>query len=117
MTDLMLTPITLGALEDAIAEEIKMVLVVGAVIGVTAIVSITGLMRRASVTRQREQTKREIAAYIAEGSMTPEDAHKILAAGETDDLRELILKRAADGWISAKKAQQILAAMDKGKPA
>lgn len=30
--------------------------------------------------RQREQTRREIAAYIAEGSMTPDDGAKILTA-------------------------------------
>ena len=31
-------------------------------------------------TRQREQTKREIAAYIAEGSMTPEQGERIIKA-------------------------------------
>ncbi|MFM9995693.1 MAG: hypothetical protein ACKVU4_07825 [Phycisphaerales bacterium] len=30
--------------------------------------------------RSRERTKREIAAYIAEGSMTPEDGERILKA-------------------------------------
>lgn len=28
----------------------------------------------------QERTRREIAAYIAEGSMTPEDGHRLLAA-------------------------------------
>jgi hypothetical protein len=28
-------------------------------------------------TRQIEQTKRELAAYVAEGSMTPEDAMRL----------------------------------------
>ena len=32
----------------------------------------------------RERTKREIAAYIAEGSMTPEQGNKILKAGPHD---------------------------------
>ncbi|RMH24166.1 MAG: hypothetical protein D6692_13850 [Planctomycetota bacterium] len=32
-------------------------------------------------TRQREQTKREIAAYVAEGSMTPEQGERLLRAG------------------------------------
>lgn len=31
-------------------------------------------------TRARERTKREIAAYIAEGSMTPEQGEKLLKA-------------------------------------
>lgn len=30
----------------------------------------------------RERTKREIAAYIAEGSMTPEQGERILKAGD-----------------------------------
>jgi len=30
-------------------------------------------------TRQREQTRREVAAYVAEGSISAEDAEKILS--------------------------------------
>lgn len=30
----------------------------------------------------RERTRREIAAYIAEGSMTPDQGEKLMAAGE-----------------------------------
>lgn len=33
-------------------------------------------------TASRERTKREIAAYVAEGSMTPEHAERILKAGD-----------------------------------
>jgi hypothetical protein len=32
----------------------------------------------------RERTKREIAAYVAEGSMTPEQAERIIKAGARD---------------------------------
>lgn len=106
---------TLANLEDAVVREFNLVLLVTGVVAVVAIASISGTVRRASVTKQREQTKRELAAYVAEGSMAPEDAQGILAAGESDDLRELVLKRAADGWITTKKAQQILATMDGGK--
>ena len=31
--------------------------------------------------RQREESRREIAAYIAEGSMTPEEGERVLNAG------------------------------------
>lgn len=31
--------------------------------------------------RQRERSRREIAAYVAEGSMTPDDAERLLSAG------------------------------------
>ena len=32
-------------------------------------------------TEAREETKREIAAYVAEGSISPDDAAKLIAAG------------------------------------
>lgn len=37
-------------------------------------------IRDTARTRQREQTKREIAAYIAEGSMTPEQGERLIKA-------------------------------------
>ena len=44
-----------------------------------ALVAITfGILGRILETKARESTKRELAAYIAEGSMTPEDAETIL---------------------------------------
>lgn len=37
--------------------------------------------RKAARTREREQSRREIAAYVAEGSITPDDAVRLMAAG------------------------------------
>ena len=42
---------------------------------------ITGGVTGAAKARAREQTRREVAAYVAEGSMTPEEAERILKAG------------------------------------
>ena len=82
--------------------------------GLIAIVAIAGgIMRAIFSTRAREQTKRELAAYVAEGSIQPDDAVRILAVGEGNDAKELIAKRAADGWISAKKADQLIQALEK----
>ena len=36
--------------------------------------------RKAASARQYEESRREIAAYIAEGSMTPEDGENLLRA-------------------------------------
>jgi hypothetical protein len=36
-------------------------------------------------TRMREITKREIAAYVAEGAMTPEQGERLLRADHDDD--------------------------------
>jgi hypothetical protein len=47
-------------------------------------ISIAGMIQSYARTRQREQTKREVAAYIAEGSMTPEEGERIIRAGSED---------------------------------
>jgi hypothetical protein len=53
-------------------------LVAGSILLGMLIKSVTGVLTTAS----RERTKREIAAYVAEGSMTPEQAERILKAGD-----------------------------------
>lgn len=37
-------------------------------------------------TNQREETRREIAAYVAEGTISPNDAERLLTAGERDSV-------------------------------
>ncbi len=49
--------------------------------GVAVVSIVTGAFAGAAKTRAREQTKRELAAYVAEGSMKPEDAVAIVNAG------------------------------------
>lgn len=50
-----------------------------------AIVGILAWMIHATArSKQRETTRREVAAYVAEGSMTPDDAERILNAGEPE---------------------------------
>lgn len=50
--------------------------------GVVAVVwIIASSIRGAIVGRAKEASRREIAAYIAEGSMTPEQGEKLLNAG------------------------------------
>jgi hypothetical protein len=51
----------------------------GLVIGLVVIVG--GLIRGTLISRAREQSRREVAAYIAEGSMTAEEGARILEAG------------------------------------
>jgi hypothetical protein len=52
---------------------------IGFLIAIVAIVG--GTVRSILTTRAREQTKREVAAYVAEGSMRPEEAERLLNAG------------------------------------
>ena len=63
-------------------------IVMGSVAGIAIIATIfgeclTARTKTRAKTEQvlaREESRREIAAYVAEGSMSPEDAEKILSA-------------------------------------
>ena len=56
---------------------------IGGLIAIVAIVfgTIGGAIKRVA----REKTRREIAAYIAEGSMSPEQGEKLMRAAPDDD--------------------------------
>lgn len=59
---------------------IPIVAIVGGVLA--SIVSVISKSARgACETKEREATRREIAAYVAEGSMTPEEGERLLRAG------------------------------------
>lgn len=53
----------------------------GLLVGVIGILAgtISGIMK----TEKIERSRREIAAYIAEGSMTPEEGERLLKAGRS----------------------------------
>lgn len=74
-----LAPLTLGMQEEAVA----LVFFGGLTcVGVVAIVS--RAVRAIFISRQVEQSRRDIAAYIAEGSMSPEDGVRLMASGPAD---------------------------------
>jgi len=57
------------------------------IFGVGLIIAVVGIVfgSMCSIVRsvQREKTRREISAYIAEGSLTPEQGERILRAGKS----------------------------------
>lgn len=53
--------------------------------GVMIIWIFFSMIEKMSTNRQREITKRELAAYVAEGSMTPQDAERVLKAGPKEE--------------------------------
>ena len=53
--------------------------------GIAIIAIIFGSVASIAKTDSREKTKREIAAYVAEGSITPDDAKKIIESKSKDD--------------------------------
>lgn len=63
-----------------LVDEDVIVLVIMGCVAVAAIIftTVSGMVKSTS----RERTRREIAAYIAEGSMTPEQGERLMRSGE-----------------------------------
>jgi hypothetical protein len=62
-------------------DDMAMVVVGGSlVLGLVGI--LTTFFRKVHQTKAVEQTKREIAAYVAEGSMSPEDGERLIRADQ-----------------------------------
>ena len=65
-------------------------------------------------TRHRERTRREIAAYVAEGSITPDDGARLLAAGNDGDAIEKILAQVAEGTVKSDDAERLIVLLKAG---
>lgn len=68
-----------------LGSEIEILIPILAIVGGIAawiIHMIMSTITQTHATKQREQSRREIAAYIAEGTMTPEQGERLMAAGE-----------------------------------
>jgi len=98
------TPLTLAGMPDEVIPVLA-IAIIGAVV-LTLIVFSN--IRRVFETRAKEMTRREIAAYVAEGSITPDDAQRLLATGSSAELEKKIGDAIAWGTISAKKAESLL---------
>lgn len=70
-----------SSISDPSADDIVKIIAIsgGLLLGFVAIVfsMIAGMVK----TSQRERTRREVAAYVAEGSMTADEGERILKAG------------------------------------
>ena len=64
----------------AFDNEIIPVIAIAGGLGVAVVGIVFGTVKSIFTTRSREATKREIAAYVAEGSISPEDAERIIKA-------------------------------------
>lgn len=88
MHDAPLPPLpSIAALADPIlaldfnSDGFMLVIIGGVVTLIVLIRSVAGILR----TNARERSRREIAAFIAEGSMTPEQGERLMRAGESKD--------------------------------
>lgn len=64
-------------------------------------------------TNQRERTAREIAAYVAEGSISASDAGHMLESQNRAKLRDRLTELVAEQWIDIDTAKKILDEDDK----
>lgn len=70
----------MDAILDALADQPGIIVAILAIVGgipLGAFAIYSGIV----ISRDKERTRREVAAYVAEGSMTPDDAAKIISAG------------------------------------
>ena len=72
---------------------------------------IIGNLRRYLQTRAREMTRREVAAYVAEGSISPDDARVLLGKNDSSEAEEKIADAVSWGMLKAEKAEALIRAL------
>jgi hypothetical protein len=65
-----------------VLDNIVPIIAIGSSMGLVFVGIIAGTIRRIVLGRSVEQSRREIAAYVAEGTVSPDDAVRLLAAGK-----------------------------------
>ena len=65
-----------------LAEDPAAIIAVGGAFAVAIIAIIFSSIRQMVRSKHREESRREIAAYIAEGSMTADEGERLMNAGE-----------------------------------
>ena len=96
-------------LTDLLNSEIKgewiAVLAIGGGLTIALVSTLVGTLRSIVVARAREQSRREIAAYVAEGSMSPDDAARLLEAGRPAADRHAHAHRPRGGCCGGRAEQ------------
>jgi flagellar basal body-associated protein FliL len=70
-------------ISQAIAQDVALlipIIAIGGGFAVAIVAIIFGAIKSMSTHSEREKSRREIAAYVAEGSMTPQDGAQLLNA-------------------------------------
>jgi hypothetical protein len=86
-------------------------------VGIIAVVLIISVAKIADVlkTNAREQTRREVSAYVAEGSIDPDQADRLLAL-EDSEAEKKIADAVAWGMLSSSKAESLIRTMRDRRP-
>jgi len=86
--------------------EPKHVLILAGIVGVLLIISVSKVADVLK-SRQREQTRRELAAYVAEGSIDTDQADRLLGLEQTEAEKK-IADAVAWGMLSSSKAERLI---------
>ncbi len=62
-------------------DDVTKIVLIALGVSLMVILVVVKAVQRVSIARAREQSRREIAAYVAEGSISPDDAVKMMNAG------------------------------------
>lgn len=89
--------------------EMTGVLIVALCLGGVLLYTLIKTVGRVADTRARERTKREVAAYVAEGSITPDAAERLLKAG-SDSWADHVAEMVREGTLDTNEAEQLLKA-------
>lgn len=77
---------TLAAADPAVSQVLREeVLLPGIIMGSVVLIVAFNVVAGVLKTNARERSRREIAAYIAEGSMTAEQGERLMKAGQGSD--------------------------------
>ena len=89
-----MTMLTLGfdqAMEEMSSGQfMALIAIVGGLL-VGGLVAVFGIVSAMVHKRESESTRREISAYVAEGTMTADDAERLLEAGRRDPDLEVLM--------------------------
>lgn len=77
----MLHMLASSSMQDPTVDDIIKIVAVSSAMAIGFFAVVLGIISSTIKHRSSERTRREIAAYIAEGSMTPEEGERILKAG------------------------------------
>jgi hypothetical protein len=90
---------------------------VGMVLSIGFLFYLVHSIRRMRETREKEQTRREIAAYVAEKSITADEGVRLMTAAAAEDPAAAIADGVAWGVVSPAKAEKLIMSLRSGQGA
>ena len=81
MLDLLLASGSFDPSSITIDGDVTKLVAIGGSLLVACVIVVAGMLRSVAIGRAREASRREIAAYVAEGSMSAEEGERLLDAG------------------------------------